>query len=311
MSAPEDCGPFRQLAGSSATAALARVFEGLKSSGLSTTYITISHTKVERGATAEPLERLLVDLETADVSGEHDREVVVRSVGGSHVVRTTQLTRYRRSLGDPDSVMAFLKERRLHLLCERTRWYESTSLLTGDWKYWLDPANQWPLWSCFVGCDSALGIRPPDAGIRSELPYELQTEADLWEGTLALMPFVAVRLKQDVIRIGDQRLRLVADRVEQATVTFEIGTFARSVILSNKIELLFKLLGEDQSVVHSGSIQLRQGELKYGVTLSVPEGCDDRRIFSTDLELRVNDTLLDRAISAFIRQINVSVSMKG
>ncbi len=143
------------------------------------------------------------------------------------------------------------------------------------------------------------------------MPGELLAEGRLSNGTVALMPFATVRLKQDLICLGQGRLRQVGERTEQVTISLTLGTLGWSFVPSNRPELRFKLLGENQRVVHEGTTPLGSDELKYGVVLGVPEGADDRRIFGTQLELVLNGVVLDRSRSAFIRSIRLSVKTKG
>lgn len=314
MTEPQDRDtPFRKIEPVSPTTAIAHVFAEAESSGLPFTYVSVHHTSIDLGATTGPLERLLVDLESSDAAGEYEKTTVAKCLDGSRSVRTASVTRFRRAFVDADSVMSFLKMQKLDSLCERQHWYASTKLLTGDWNYWLDPGNPWPLWSSVLGCDREVSADGPPGGRGGPplLPNELLTEGRLSSGTVAMLPFVAARLKQDLIRLEHGRLRQVADRTEQATIAFVLGTLGWNFVLSNRAELHFKLLGEHRNVVHSGTVALREDELKYGVTLSVPEGLEDRRIFSTDLELLLNGVVVDRSLAVFIRSIKISLSMKG
>ena len=72
-------------------------------------------------------------------------------------------------------------------------------------------------------------------------------------GTVALMPFATVRLKQNLICLGQGRLRQVGERTEQVTISLTLGTLGWSFVPSNRPELRFKLLGENQRVVHEGT----------------------------------------------------------
>jgi len=305
-------GPFDPLDSSSARDAIERVFTAAESSGLPCTYLSLRHTQIERDDGKPRLERLLIDLGGSDVCEDLEESVAVRPLDGSVRVTTTTTTRYRP--GDAGAVLDLLKAGKLEGLCDRQRWFASAELVTGDWNYWIDPANEWPVWSCVFGCDVDLKPEGPSGGRGGDggLPRQVSLAAHLSGGTVGLMPFVAVRLKQDLIRIGRGGLRRLDARTEEVTVPFALGTLGWNYALSNRAELRFKLLGEKQAVVHQGSMPLGEDELRYGVLLGVPAGTtDDRRIFGTDLELLLNGTVVDRALVAYIRSIQISVKMKG
>ena len=303
-------GPFALAGSTNLQELLGHAFEEAQSAGLPCSYISLVHTKVERG-NEEPLERLLINLEGSDVLGELEQIRVARSHDGSICVTTMSKTWFRQTMPHAEAVLERIRAEGLERLCERDRWYSSDSLVTGDWNYWIDSANPWPAWRCSLGCDIALtdegppGGRGGDGGLSSGIGWA----AKVFGGTVGLMPFVAVRVMQDLIRLDPGRLRRLDSRTEQAIVPFALGNLGWSYAQNNKPELRFKLLGENHAVVHGGTLKLGSDELKYGAFLMVPEGVEDRRIFGTDLELLLNGTVVDRSQGAYIRSIKVSVKL--
>lgn len=304
-------GPFarRDL---SIREAIAEASEAAASSGLPSSYVSLSHTRLEHDDGRAPLERLLIDIEGSDVHGELETTSVVRSLNGGFRVSTTRRTWYRRSLDSADAVLDEIRSSGLEPLCARQNWYRSSGLVTGDWNYWIDPANPWPLWWSALACDVALGEGGPPGGRDGDsgLPNEVAWAAHMADGTVGLMPFVAIRVKQDLIRLDPGRLRRLDERTEQAIVPFTLGSMGWNYVLSNSPELRFKLLGENQTVNHEGVVRLGDDELKYGVFLTAPEGMEDRRIFGTDLVLLLNGIVVDRSVGAYIRSIKISIARK-
>jgi len=309
---PIKTGPFTALSKTDFREQVARVLDGARASGLPCTYLSIAHTTVKRGEGA-PLERLLLDLAASDLHGELDERHVISARDGSASIDTSRKTFYLRAFANAEAVISALADLRLHHLCNRAHWYANEGLVTGDWNYWLDPANDWPLWLCSFGCDLELaadagppGGRGGDAG----LPNDVSWAAKIAAGTVGLMPFVGIRLKQDLIRMDRGRLRRLDARTEQASVPFALGTLGWNYVRANNAELRYKLFGEGQSVVHEGSVRLGDDELKYGADLMVPEGREDRRIFGTDLTLLLNGAVVDRSVGTYIRSIKASIGMK-
>jgi hypothetical protein len=305
-------GPFVRLPTSSIRDGIERIFVAAEASGLPCSYLSLRHTQIQR-ADAPPLERLLVDLGGSDAIADLEETVTIRPRDGSVRVTTTTKTRYRPAFPGVDAVLEILKAEKLETLCDRRQWFASTELLTGDWNYWIDPSNEWPVWSSVLGCDNELTEDGPLGGRGGDggLPHQVSQAANIAGGTVGLMPFVGVRLKQDLVRLSQGRLRTLDARTEQASVNFILGTLGWTYVLNNRPELRFKLLGENQKVAHEGLIAIGEDELKYGLTLAVPAKADDRRIFGTDLEVLLNGTVVDRAVGAFLRSIRVSIEMKG
>ena len=294
----------------SPNAAIGRLLAKRQEAGVPSQYLEVCWTRVVRPST-EFRERLLIDLGTYGFFGDIDDHQTVHIADAATSVEQVRLIRRIVWRDDASKQVERLLERAgcQHLM-SRPQWFASRGLWPAhdDMGYMVDPAGIWPTWT-LLGVDSkqlarAVAKGPPDAleqaiGHVARSPYPV-----------LYSPITALRVRQDLIRIDRSVVRPLDGNREGLRVDFELGTLGWLYVLQNKPVLHFILRGQDGHAHTTGTRELDETSLKYGVDLEPPGDAWDPRVYSSRLEVRLNGEIFDWSEGSYIRSIGVSVGLR-